>query len=138
MTNPHAGIRTAAVLAQIPADGSPVAIRDIASVLGARSSGEISGHMTHLHRTGKIRDQASTAEQLRVSAAIAMALSPALRVLIVREGSLLDSTSLAMLAEMAAEKDFVVLCETVDESGQVGIYIEDGSIAAVNGQAVPA
>lgn len=55
MTNPHAGIRTAAVLAQIPADGSPVAIRDIASVLGARSSGEISGHMTHLHRTGKIR-----------------------------------------------------------------------------------
>ena len=51
----HAGIRTAAVLAQIPADGSPVAIRDIAAALGARSSGEISGHMTHLHRSGQIR-----------------------------------------------------------------------------------
>jgi hypothetical protein len=85
---------------------------------------------------GKRLDQASTAEQMRVSAAIAMALSPKLRVLIVREGSLLDSSSLALLAEMAAEKGFVVLCETVDESGTVGVYIEDGNVAAVNGQAV--
>jgi DNA repair ATPase RecN len=85
---------------------------------------------------GRRLDQASTAEQMRVSAAIAMALSPKLRVLIVREGSLLDSSSLALLAEMAAEKGFVVLCETVDESGTVGVYIEDGNVAAVNGQAV--
>lgn len=83
-------------------------------------------------------DQASTAEQLRVSAAIAMALSPKLRVLLVREGSLLDSTSLAMLAEMAAEQDFVCLIETVNESGEVGVYIEDGRVAAVNGVAVGA
>lgn len=81
-------------------------------------------------------DQASTAEQLRVSAAIAMALSPALRVLIVREGSLLDSQSLRMLSEMAAEQDFVCLVECVDESGDVGIYIEDGRVAAVHGVAV--
>jgi DNA repair exonuclease SbcCD ATPase subunit len=87
-------------------------------------------------RKAVIEAAASTAEQLRVSAAIAMALSPKLRVLIVREGSLLDSQSLRMLAQMAAEKDFVVLCETVDETGTVGVYIEDGAVAAVNGVTV--
>ncbi|WP_353268992.1 hypothetical protein, partial [Gemmatimonas sp.] len=81
-------------------------------------------------------DQASTAEQLRVSAAIAMALSPKLRVLIVREGSLLDSKSLDMLAEMAAAQDFCVLVEQVDESGDVGVYIEEGRVAAINGERV--
>ncbi|WP_353265843.1 AAA family ATPase [Gemmatimonas sp.] len=81
-------------------------------------------------------DQASTAEQLRISAAIAMAMNPKLRVLIVREGSLLDENSLRMLSEMAEAQDFVVLCETVDTSGEVGVYIEDGSVVAVNGVAV--
>jgi DNA repair exonuclease SbcCD ATPase subunit len=77
--------------------------------------------------------QASTAEQLRVSAAIAMALSPKLRVLVIREGSLLDEQSLRMLGEMAEAQDFVCLVEQVDTSGQIGVYIEDGSVAAVNG-----
>ena len=78
-------------------------------------------------------DQASTAEQLRVSAAIAMALQPKLRVLVIREGSLLDAASLAMLTEMAEAQDFVCLCEMVDTSGEVGIYIEDGSVVAIDG-----
>jgi DNA repair exonuclease SbcCD ATPase subunit len=81
-------------------------------------------------------DQASTAEQLRISAAIAMAMNPKLRVLIVREGSLLDETSLRMLSEMAEANDFCCLIECVDTSGEVGVYIEDGSVVAVNGQAV--
>ena len=78
-------------------------------------------------------EQASTAEQLRVSAAIAMATSPKLRVLVVREGSLLDADSLRMLTEMAEAQDFVVLVETVDTSGAVGVYIEDGSVHAIHG-----
>jgi hypothetical protein len=81
-------------------------------------------------------DQASTAEQLRLSAAIGMALNPKLRVMVIRDGSLLDEDSLQLLTEAAAAEDFVILCEVVDTSGEIGIYIEDGSVKAVNGQAV--
>jgi AAA domain len=83
-------------------------------------------------------DQASTAEQLRVSAAIAMASNPKLRVLVIRDGSLLDEDSLRMLSEMAETHDFVLLVEQVDTSGSVGIYIEEGNVAAVNGVPVGA
>ena len=83
-------------------------------------------------------EQASTAEQLRLSAAIGMALNPKLRVMVIRDGSLLDEDSLRLLTEAAAAEDFVLLVETVDTTGQVGIYIEDGAVHAVNGQAVAA
>lgn len=72
--------------------------------------------------------QASAAEQLRVSAALAMATDPELRILQVRDGSLLDSDSMAVLEELAAEHDFQVWVEVVDESGSLGIVIEDGSV----------
>ncbi|WP_291163397.1 AAA family ATPase [Gemmatimonas sp. UBA7669] len=83
-------------------------------------------------------DQASTAEQLRLSAAIGMALNPKLRLMVIRDGSLLDEDSLQLLTEAAAAEDFVLLVETVDTTGQVGIYIEDGNVRAVNGKAVAA
>lgn len=80
--------------------------------------------------------QASLAERLRVSTAVAMALNPKLRVVRITDGSLLDSTSMEILASMAAEYDFQVWIEQVDESGKVGFYIEDGSLAAVDGEVV--
>lgn len=76
--------------------------------------------------------QASSAEQLRVSVAIAMAANPDLRVLRIKDGSLLDEKSLAMIAEMATAEDFQVWIEVVDTSGKVGIVMEDGEVAAVN------
>lgn len=75
-------------------------------------------------------DQASDAEQLRVSIAIAMASNPKLRVIRVRDGSLLDEKALALLAEMANEKDYQVWIEKVDTSGTVGIVMEDGHVRA--------
>lgn len=72
---------------------------------------------------------ASGAERLRVSVAIAMALNPELRVLRITDGSLLDSTSMAMLAEQAEAMDFQVWIEVVDESGELGYTIEDGMVA---------
>lgn len=72
--------------------------------------------------------QASSAEQLRVSTAIAMASNPELRVLRIQDGSLLDSAGLATLAEMASESDYQIWIESVDESGKVGFYIEDGEV----------
>lgn len=77
-------------------------------------------------------DQASRAEQLRVSMAIAMAANPRLRVIRITDGSLLDSDSLALIEAMAAAGDYQVWLETVDETGAIGIVIEDGRVAAVN------
>lgn len=72
--------------------------------------------------------QASAAEQLRVSIAMAMALNPKLRVIRITDGSLLDSRNLALIEEMAHDNDFQVWIERVDETGDVGIVIEDGEV----------
>lgn len=73
-------------------------------------------------------DQASSAEQLRVSLGIAMAANPKLRVIHIQDGSLLDGTSLAQIAEMAAENDYQIWIERVDTTGKVGFVIEDGLV----------
>ena len=77
-------------------------------------------------------DQASDAERLRVSTAIAMAANPKLRIIRIKDGSLLDDDGIRMVAEMAQDKDFQVFLEKVDGSGMVGVYMEDGEVAAVN------
>ena len=74
-------------------------------------------------------EQASDAEQLRLSCSIAMAQSAKLRVIRVRDGSLLDPDSMAILREMAADRDYQVWIERVDTSGKVGIVIEAGKVA---------
>lgn len=81
--------------------------------------------------------EASSAEQIRVSTAIGMAGKPDLRFLLIREASLLDDEGMAILEEMAHEHDFQVLCEVVDTSGKVGIYMEEGEIKTVNPEAIP-
>jgi len=73
-------------------------------------------------------DQASDAEQLRTSIAIAMALNPKLRVIRVRDGSLLDEESMKLLEQMADSKDYQVWIERVDGSGKVGFVLEDGLV----------
>lgn len=78
--------------------------------------------------------QSSTGCRIRVSTAIAMALNPKLRVILLRDASLLDSDGLAEVMKMAADADYQLWIERVDESGTVGIYIEDGSIVAVDGK----
>lgn len=72
--------------------------------------------------------QASSAEQLRISVALAMAANPKLRVLRIKDGSLLDETSLEMLAQTAELNDFQIWIERVDTSGTVGIVMEDGHV----------
>lgn len=74
-------------------------------------------------------EQASSAQQLRVSAAIGLAANPKLRVLLIRDGSLLDPESLALVAKMAAEADAQVWIERVSTGGEVTVVIEDGEVA---------
>ena len=73
-------------------------------------------------------EQSSGAEKLRVSTGIAMALNPGLRVIRIDDGSLLDSDNMLLLEKLAAGKGYQVWIECVDESGQVGVVIEDGKV----------
>lgn len=85
------------------------------------------GHVTY---NGIPFDQASSAEQLRVSMSIAIAANPKLRVIRITDGSLLDDESLAAISDMAKAEDFQVWLEKVDGSGKCGIVIEDGAVAS--------
>ena len=80
-------------------------------------------------------EQSGAAERLRVSLAMGLALNPKLRVLLIRDGSLLDKKHMAIVAEMATKADAQVWVEVVDDSnGPGGIIIEDGLVRG----AVPA
>lgn len=74
-------------------------------------------------------EQASTAEQIRASVGMALAQNPRLRVMLVREGSLLDGASMGILAQIAEEHDAQVWVERVTNGEKVGIVIEDGEVA---------
>lgn len=74
-------------------------------------------------------EQASSAEQIRVSLAMAMALNPELRVIRIKDGSLLDSDSMAEVARMAAESDYQVWIERVEDQSEAAVVIEDGMVA---------
>ncbi|WP_311274801.1 AAA family ATPase [Methylobacterium sp. WCS2018Hpa-22] len=74
-------------------------------------------------------DQASSAEQLRTSVAIAIAMNPKLRVIRVQDGSLLDEDAMRILAEMAAAADYQVWIEVVQSGRSAAIVIEDGAVA---------
>ena len=72
--------------------------------------------------------QASSAEQLRVSVGIGLASNPRLRVLLVRDGSLLDPVSLAMMREMAEGAEAQVWIERVSKGDECTVIIQDGRI----------
>jgi len=73
-------------------------------------------------------EQASDAQQLQCSIGIAMALNPNLKVIRVRDGSLLDGDAMKVLEAMANDKDYQIWIERVDASGKVGFVLEDGHI----------
>jgi len=73
--------------------------------------------------------QLSTGQQIRISTAIAMAMNPEIRVIFIREGSLLDKEGFDGIVEMAREKDYQVWIEKVSDDKGVGIYLEAGEIA---------
>ena len=73
-------------------------------------------------------DQASDAEKLRVSVAMGIAMNPKLKVLLIRNGSLLDEKNLRMIAEMAAEADAQVWMERVGKGDECQVIIEEGEV----------
>lgn len=75
-------------------------------------------------------EQASSAEKLRVSVAVAMAANPKLKVIRVQDGSLLDDASMKLLADMAAASDYQVWIETVHSTSKTAVVMEDGEVKA--------
>ena len=66
----------------------------------------------------------SSAEQIRIGVALAMAADPALRVIRISDGSLMDPASLQTITELAAANDFQVWIEIVGDDAD--IIIEEG------------
>lgn len=81
--------------------------------------------------------QCSGAEQLRVSVAMGLALNPDLRVLLVRDGSLLDEDSMRMLAELAEKAQAQVWLERVGDGDECTVIIEDGEVVGKSGTDAP-
>lgn len=73
-------------------------------------------------------EQCSSAEQLRISIAMSIALNPKLRIMLIRDGSLLDEDSLKLVADMAKAADAQVWIERVSEGDEVSVIIEDGTV----------
>ena len=72
--------------------------------------------------------QASGAEQVRVSMAVALAMNPKLKLVLIRDASLLDADSRALVAEMAEAAEAQVWLECVGEGDPGSILIEDGTV----------
>jgi hypothetical protein len=73
-------------------------------------------------------EQLSAAETMRISVGMGFALNPDLRVLLLRDASLLDKKSLALIAGMAAERKGQVWLERVGNADENAIIIEDGYV----------
>ncbi|MFN7588355.1 MAG: AAA family ATPase [Planctomycetota bacterium] len=80
-------------------------------------------------------EQASAAERLRVSVAIGLAMNPRLRVLLIRDASLLDRESMRLVADMARAAGAQLWLERVEVDDQTTVLIEDGQ--AAGGAGVP-
>ena len=74
-------------------------------------------------------EQAGTAEQTRVSTALAMAANPKIRVLRIQDGSLLDEDSLALISSMADAEDYQIWVEIVESSDKSAVVLVDGQRA---------
>lgn len=74
---------------------------------------------------------ASKAQQIAASLQLSMASKPRLRVAFIRDGSLLDSDSMKVIAKLADELDIQVWLETVEKETPGAIVIEDGSVARI-------
>jgi DNA repair exonuclease SbcCD ATPase subunit len=73
--------------------------------------------------------QVSSSKQIRVSLAIACALNPNLRVMLIRDGSLLDADSLKLVREFAEQHNAQVFLECVGHREDATVIIEDGQVS---------
>lgn len=83
---------------------------------------------------GRPLSDCSGMEKLEISAAIGMSLGQpeGINVMRISDGSSIDSKHLEKLRQMCQDMNFQMWIETVDETGEVGFYIEDGEVMEDN------
>jgi len=72
--------------------------------------------------------QASSAEKLRVSVSMGIAMNPELKIILIRDASLLDAENMETLKGMAEVSDCQLWIERVGTGSECSVIIEDGSI----------
>jgi DNA repair exonuclease SbcCD ATPase subunit len=84
---------------------------------------------------GVLFSDLNTAERIKISALIAMAQNPQLRIIFIREGALVSRANLAVLEALAKEKDVQIWIEKFSETPEENsIHLEDGHITHVDGK----
>jgi len=73
-------------------------------------------------------DQISQGERIKISVAIGLVLNPTLKILLIRDASLLDEKNLEMIAKMAVKMDAQVWLERVGHGKECQVIISDGNI----------
>lgn len=72
--------------------------------------------------------QKSSAEQLKIAAELATFSNPELKVVYIKDGSLLDSKSKEVLKKLAEEKDYQILMEVVGNGDTGSILLSNGEL----------
>lgn len=72
--------------------------------------------------------QSSQARQLQAAVAIGLALNPKVRVILVRDASLLDDDSMKLVQELAVKHDAQIWMEVVNSKDPSAVVIEDGEV----------
>lgn len=75
-------------------------------------------------------DQLSSSERIRISARIGMSMAPALRVMFIKDGSLLDGASFDEVKRLAEERDYQLWVETVGQGHGDAVVLEAGEVAS--------
>jgi molybdopterin converting factor small subunit len=84
-------------------------------------------------------DQCSDGAKLMIGVAISMALNPTVKVILIRDGSLLGPKNMALLQKLVKDKEYMLFIERVadldqyNSTGQIGIYIQEGAIEFLDG-----
>jgi energy-coupling factor transporter ATP-binding protein EcfA2 len=76
-------------------------------------------------------EQLSSSERIRVSCRIAMAMNPELRVMLIKDGSLLDNDAFAEVCRLAEDLGYQLWVETVGSGHGDAIVLERGEVATV-------
>lgn len=78
-------------------------------------------------------EQCSSAQRLKASMAIGLAMNPGIKVMLIRDGSLLDEANMAIVAQMAVEAGAQVWIERVGSDSKATVIMEDGEAFPVGG-----
>ena len=73
-------------------------------------------------------EQLSSSEKIKIGLRLGMSANPGLKILFIRDGSLLDKESFKMVKTLAKENDFQVWVETVGGGHGNAVILEEGEV----------